>query len=104
MIKRNLIKSTTFTFIIGGIPLPITIKSDLLGSANISAKGEIKATAGFCAKTSTKIGINYINDVINPISSNSTTFNIYKPQISSKANFNIEAAFYPKINILFLIL
>ena len=99
-IAKGMFKPRVFTFFTPtGIPVIITLGSDLLGdfSADGDAKIEIKGGVNFSGSLTT--GIEYKEKKWQPIGEPTFEYQIHPLEITAFANLNMKISAYPKIKI-----
>ena len=86
---------------VGGIPLVIFIKADMLieNAFNLEYRGKI--STGFHAGIGLNAGVNYINDVASPIFEPYYSFNIYPPKLEITGDISASTTVYPYFKIRF---
>lgn len=100
VIAKEMFKPRVFTFFTPtGIPVILTLGSDLLG--DFSADGDAKLTikGGVTFKGSLTTGIEYKEKKWQPIGKPEFNYQIHPLQVKAFANLNMKVSAYPKIKI-----
>ncbi|MCQ2117441.1 MAG: hypothetical protein MJY76_04805 [Bacteroidales bacterium] len=99
VIKNNAL-STSIKFVIGVVPIYISVQTDILYDYVIDAKANLHFETGFLASTQTKVGFNWTKDNgIKGISSISNSFNVIYPTITFKGTADAQAWVYPRVRL-----
>ncbi len=101
--KEKAIDDLKFKFLVGEVPVWVTISTDLCGLLDVEAEAEATLSSGFYLSATTQLGMEYnaTTDVITPFASFSSEFTPYPLTISSFGTLNSKTSMYPKFNVMF---
>lgn len=88
-------------FQVGGIPVKISIKADVLLETAYDIEAKATLTTGFNAGIGMKVGVNYINETIAPIFEPSYYFEPYPPTLTVLGSVETKASIYPYFKVRF---
>lgn len=100
IIAEEMFKPRVFTFFTPtGIPVIITLGSDLLGDFSADGDAQINIRGGVFFKGNLTIGIEYKEKKWQPIGKPEFEYQIHPLEIEAFANLNMKVSAYPKIKI-----
>ena len=96
----KVIPTVTYTFMIGTVPLPISVGADLKADVELGASGELTIKGGAKASASVKVGIEWDeNDGVSKIAECDKKIELIGPTLDAKAEAHAKATAYPEIKI-----
>lgn len=99
-VKENIIPQIVFNFLVGNVPVFITINTDLKSEVGFQAKAEINAEAGVSLEATSQLGLSWSKgNIIEPIHELNTSFNLYPPTMQIKGALEAKASIYPQLGI-----
>ena len=97
---KNVIPTVTYTFMIGTVPLPISVGADLKANIDLGAEGTVSVTAGAKASASVKVGVEWDEkDGVSKIAECEKNIELIGPTLDAKAEAHAKASAYPEIKI-----
>lgn len=100
IIAEEMFKPRVFTFFTPtGIPVIITLGSDLLGDFSADGDAQVNIRGGVFFKGNLTIGIEYKEKKWHPIGKPEFEYQIHPLEIEAFANLNMKVSAYPKIKI-----
>lgn len=101
IVKEDVIKPKDVVFMVGEIPVLVTVCTDLGASYSVEAKGAVDASTGIRYSNEMYAGISWrkgrgvelISPEANPF------FDIYPPTLKAEASLEARASFYPKVRV-----
>ncbi|WP_293740433.1 hypothetical protein [uncultured Parabacteroides sp.] len=100
IIAEEMFKPRVFTFFTPtGIPVIITLGSDLLGDFSADGDAQVNIRGGVFFKGNLTIGIEYKEKKWQPIGKPEFEYQIHPLEIEAFANLNMKVSAYPKIKI-----
>lgn len=100
VIAKEMFKPRVFTFFTPtGIPVILTLGSDLLGDFSADGDAKITIKGGVTFKGSLTTGIEYKEKKWQPIGKPEFNYQIHPLQVKAFANLNMKVSAYPKIKI-----
>jgi len=92
------IEGVTFKFMVGSVPVFITVKSDLNYGYSLSAESQISISTGCNIQANLKAGLIYNKGVdVQPIAEFTPSFTAYEPVYTGSCAVQAKASIYPKI-------
>ena len=91
-----------YTFMVGTVPVVITVGADLLAEVSLGASGEASITSGITASNTVKCGVEWDADnsrTITPIYECEKKVELVGPDVDIKAHAEARATAYPEIKI-----
>ena len=102
-IKKDILPVISIKFMVGLVPIIITLETDLNREGEISCSGVVKTNAGFSFHADAKLGMEY--DVrtreARLIKEFNPQFELYKPQYDIQASLEAAAGYYPHLQFHF---
>lgn len=91
----------SFKYMIGGVPVWMDVKMNLMASYNATFSAEASISGGASASSSVKLGLDYRNGKWTPIKDHTNEFQLHGPDIVGKAGYEIILEVYPHVEIVF---
>jgi len=99
--KHNIFPPVPVRFLVGGVPVVITLRSDLFRQVEVSASGQISAYTGFTDNAEGRIGFEWKqNNGISPIASFNNTFQLIPPTVEGKGQVQAKVWVFPRISVM----
>ena len=101
LVKRNIHAPISIKFIVYGVPIIITITTDMLADYTMDYSSNFSIYTGFSTKSNGSIGFKYsqYNNEINPDYNLENSIEIKSPTIEGYAELNEKTSIYPRVNI-----
>ncbi len=98
-LKEDIVK-TRFTFMVGGVPVYLSVSSDLMAELSAAAKGEASISGGVTAAMTAKLGVEWDKGVGGkPIYALEKELGLIVPSIDAQADVEGNVYTYPSIKI-----
>jgi hypothetical protein len=99
-LKENAIPNLKYTFMVGTVPVYITVGADLMASISLGASGEASVTTGVTASTKVSYGVEWDAEKgLSKISECEKSLELVGPDLDINAHAEASASAYPKIEI-----
>ena len=99
-LKENAIPNLKYTFMVGTIPVYITVGADLMASISLGASGEASVTTGVTASTKVSYGVEWNSEKgLSKIAECEKNLELVGPDLGIQAHAEARATAYPKIEI-----
>ena len=99
--KHNLFRPLRVRFMVYGVPVIITLNSDLYRQVELSASGEISAYAGFSDNAQGRVGFEWRQTGgISPLATFSNTFELTPPTVEGQGTVEAKAWAFPRVRSL----
>jgi hypothetical protein len=99
-LKENVIPRLKYTFMVGTVPVYITVDADLMASVSLGASGEASVTAGVTASNKVTYGVEWDAEKgLSKISECEKKLELVGPDLDINAHAEARATAYPKIEI-----
>ena len=99
--KHNLFRPLRVRFMVYGVPVIITLNSDLYRQVEVTASGEISAYAGFSDNAQGRVGFEWRQTGgISPLATFSNTFELTPPTVEGKGMVEAKAWAFPRVRLL----
>ena len=99
--KHNLFPPLTAKFLVYGVPVVLTMNSDLYREVEVSAEGQISAYAGFVDNADGRLGIEWSQSGgISPVVNFSNTFDLVPPTLEGSGSIEGKVWAFPRVRIL----
>ena len=96
----NVIPTVTYTFMIGTVPLPISVGADLKADVELGASGELTIKGGAKASASVRLGVEWDEDNgVSKIAECEKNIELVGPTLDAKVEAKAMATAYPEIGI-----
>ena len=100
ILKENAIPNLKYTFMVGTVPVYITVGADLMASISLGASGEASVTTGVTASTKVSYGVEWDAEKgLSKISECEKSLELVGPDLDINAHAEASASAYPKIEI-----
>lgn len=97
--RKNILPTFSAKFMVGTIPVYVTLDTDLGTSITLDCEGEVTATAGFNMSSGAHFGLEYIKGKgIEPYQDFHHNFTLYDPTFNIQASLGSSTAFFPRLN------
>lgn len=99
--KHNLFRPITVEFMVYGVPIVITLNSDLYREVEVTASGEISAYAGFSDEAQGRIGFEWHQTgEMNPVTTFSNTFEFTPPPtVEGQGTITAKVWAFPRVRL-----
>ena len=100
IIEKNAIKTIAFKFLVGNVPVYITVDTHLGKSTEFSAEGQIDATAGVKLGTQVNMGVEWTKESgARAIQEAEPYLQLHHPTFEVQASAEAKVSYYPHIDI-----
>lgn len=100
IIKKNALKTVVFKFIVGSVPIYITVDTHLGKHTEFSAEGEVNATAGVMLGAELNVGAEWTKEGgARAIMEADAYMDIHHPTLEAEASAAAKVSYYPHIDI-----
>lgn len=100
IIEKNVIRTISFKFLVGNVPVYITVDTHLGKSTEFSAEGHIDASAGVKLGTEVNMGVEWTKDAgARAIQEVSPYMTLHHPEFKAEASAEAKVSYYPHIDI-----
>ena len=102
IIKKNALKTVVFKFMVGSVPIYITVDTHLGKHTEFSAEGEVNATAGVMLGAELNVGAEWTKEGgARAIMEADAYMDIHHPTLEAEASAAAKVSYYPHIDIKF---
>lgn len=91
----------TFGFLIGEIPVWMTVKMDIMAKKEADFNSNLSVSAGFSSTHKINLGASYEAGTWSSINNVSNQFNLISPSLSGHNNCDVQVDVYPRVEIMF---
>ena len=99
--KHNLFRPLRIKFVVYGVPVVITLNSDLCRQVEVTASGEISAYAGFTDHAQGRVGFKWQQtNGMSPVGTFSNTFEFTPPTVEGRGSVEAKAWVFPRMRVL----
>lgn len=99
-LKENAIPNLKYTFMVGTVPVYITVGADLMANVSLGASGEASITTGVTASTKVSYGVEWDAEKgLSKIAECEKKLELVGPDLGIQAHAEARATAYPKIEI-----
>ena len=99
--KHNFFRPLPIRFVVYGVPIVITLNSDLYRQVQLSGNGEISAYTGFADNADGRMGFEWRQgDGMSPVSSFSNTFDYTPPTLEGNGTVQGQVWVFPRIRLI----
>ena len=99
--KHNIFRPLDIKFVVYGVPVVITLNSDLYRQVELTASGEISAYAGFSDVAQGRLGFNWRQTGgISPVASLSNTFELTPPTVEGRGTVQAKVWAIPRVRLI----
>ena len=100
IIEKNVIRTISFKFLVGNVPVYITVDTHLGKSTEFSAEGHIDASAGVKLGTEVNMGVEWTKDAgARAIQEVNPYMTLHHPEFKAEASAEAKVSYYPHIDI-----
>lgn len=100
IIKKNVIRTISFKFLVGNVPVYITVDTHLGKSTEFSAEGHIDVSAGVKLGTEVNMGVEWTKDAgVRAIQEVNPYMKLHHPEFKAEASAEAKVSYYPHIDI-----
>lgn len=100
IIQKNIIRTLSFKFLVGNVPVYITVDTHLGKCTEFSAEGQIDATAGVKLGTDVNMGVEWTKESgARAIPEVSPYLELHHPTFEAQASADAKVSYYPHIDI-----
>lgn len=100
IIEKNVIHTISFKFLVGNVPVYITVDTHLGKSTEFSAEGHIDASAGVKLGTEVNMGVEWTKETgARAIQKVTPYMTPYHPEFKAEASAEAKVSYYPHIDI-----
>lgn len=99
--KHNLFRPLPIRFIVGGVPIVLTLRSDLFRQVEVSANGEIQVYTGFTDHAEGRVGFDWqqTNGMVS-VATFENTFGFTPPTVEGKGQIQAKVWAFPRISVM----
>ena len=99
--KHNLFRPASIKFMVGPVPIVLTLRSDLFRQVEASGSGEISAYSGFTNHAECRFGFVWNQSGgISPVSSAENTFTFIPPTIEGRGQLQGKVWVFPRVSVM----
>ncbi len=100
-IKKNFIKDVEFKFLVGGIPVIVTVSTHLCKMASLEVSSNINFSTGFLFQSQAKLGMKYskLSKRGTSIADCSLNYHVYPPVLTAAGSIDATGSIYPRFDI-----
>ena len=99
LLKRNVHKPVAVKFVVGAVPVVLTLNTHLLADGEYSCEGNFSAYAGFASTTTAELGFSWTQSSgLKPYATFHNDFTWHKPTIEGEAHLSEKLSVFPRFN------
>ena len=99
--KHNFFRPIPIEFSVYGVPVQVTLRSDLFREVELTAKGEMSAYVGFEDHADGKLGFNWAQSgSMTPVKQFSNTFDFTPPTVEGNGSIEAKAWVFPRVSLM----
>ena len=99
--KHNLFRPLSIKFVVYGVPVVLTLRTDLFWQVEMSASGEIAAYTGFTDHAEGRMGFEWKQSGgMAPVSSFENTFTFTPPTVEGKGQIQAKVWAFPRVSVM----
>lgn len=99
--KHKIFQPFDIKFVVYGVPVVVTVNSDLYRQVEVTAQGEISAYAGFSDVAQGRLGFNWRQTGgISPVASFSNTFELTPPTVEGRGTLTAKVWAIPRVRLI----
>ena len=99
LLKRNVHKPVAVKFVVGEVPVLLTLNTHLLADGEYSHKGDFSAYAGYASSTTAELGFSWMQSSgLKPYATFQNDFTWHKPTIEGEAHLDEKLSVFPRLN------
>ena len=101
IIAKDVIPTLSFTFMVGNIPVPVTVSTHLGAYSSFNAEGEMDLSTGVNMGSEVHMGLEWTSqNGVQPITPNAVPFfSVYPLTLEAQASLAGKVSYYPQIEI-----
>ncbi len=101
IIRKNIVKPIEIKFMVGKVPVLVTVSTHLGKSHNFEATGTIDATTGVKCSNEISVGLEWSKEggVTASTPTSQSQFTVYSPTLKAEASVAAEVSYYPQIEL-----
>ena len=101
IIRENIVKPVEIKFMVGNVPVLVTVSTHLGKSHHFEAKGSLDATTGVKCSNEISVGLAWSKGGgVTEIAPTSTSqFSVYPPTLEAEASLEAKVSYYPQIEL-----
>ena len=101
ILKHNLFRPIPIRFVAGGVPIVLTLRSDLFRQVEMSGSGDISAYTGFSDHAEGRFGFEWSQSGgMTPVASVENTFEFTPPTIEGKGQVQAKVWAFPRVSVM----
>ena len=98
-LKLKVHKPVKVKFVVSGVPVWVTLNTDLLAEGGYKCEGNLSAHTGFAASTGVEVGCTWNQKTgLSPYGDCPTSFEFYHPTIEGNAHLEEKVSIYPRFH------
>lgn len=99
LLKRNVHKPVYVKFVVGGVPVLLTLNTHLLADGEYSCEGDFSAYAGYASSTTAELGFSWTQSSgLKPYATFQNDFTWHKPTIEGETHLSEKLSVFPRFN------
>lgn len=99
LLKRNVHKPVYVKFVVGEVPVLLTLNTHLLADGEYSCEGDFSAYAGYASSTTAELGFSWTQSSgLKPYATFQNDFTWHKPTIEGEAHLDEKLSVFPRLN------
>ena len=99
LLKRNVHKPVAVKFVVGAVPVVLTLNTHLLADGEYSCEGDFSAYAGYASSTTAELGFSWTQSSgLKPYATFHNDFTWHKPTIEGEAHLSEKLSVFPRFN------
>ena len=101
IIRKNIVKPVEIKFMVGNVPVLVTVSTHLGKSHHFEAKGSLDATTGVKCSNAISVGLvwNKVGGVTAMTPTSSSNFSVYPPTLKAEASVEAKVSYYPQVEL-----
>ena len=102
MLKRNVHKPISVKFVVGAIPIVLSLNTHILADGQYSCSGKFSAYSGFATSTTAELGFSWTQiSGLKPYATFNHNFTWHKPTIEGEIRMEEKLSVFPRLNFAF---
>ena len=99
LLKRNVHKPVAVKFVVGAVPVVLTLNTHLLADGEYSCEGDFSAYAGYASSTTAELDFSWTQSSgLKPYATFHNDFTWHKPTIEGEAHLSEKLSVFPRFN------
>lgn len=99
LLKRNVHKPVYVKFVVGSVPMVLSLNTHLMADGEYSHKGDFSVYAGYTSSTTTELGFSWTQSSgLKPYATFQNDFTWHKPTIKGEAHLDERLSVFPRLN------